>query len=321
MIKFRYLFLAALAAFASTACQPPAANSNVGNSNKVVNTNSNANVNAAKPVAAAPSKETLLGMEKSAWEAWKNNDAKFFEGYMSDRWVSFGPNGREDKAANLKRMAETKCDVKSYALSDDQMHMLGADVAVLSYKASQDAVCAGTKVPPTVWASAAFVREGDSWKELTYVENAAVDPTAPATKAAASKPANVNKETPAAAADAFTDALMATETKAWDAWKSRDAKTMEGLITTNFTYVGATGRFDHAGSLKTWSEPKCQGLAYTFSDAKGLSVTPDVGLATYKAEVKGTCDGKAQTPALWVASFNMKEGDAWKNAYYTDVPR
>jgi ketosteroid isomerase-like protein len=319
MIKFRYLFLTAVAALAATACQPPAANTNTANSNKTVNSNINANV--AKPIAAAPTKETLLAMEKEAWEAWKNTDSKFFEGFLSDRWVSFGPNGREDKAANIKRLTDAKCEVKSYALSDEQMHMLGADVAVLSFKASQDATCAGTKIPANVWASSAYVREGDKWKALAYVENAVVDPNSAPAKTTPAPPALTTTPSGEAKADAMSDAVMAVETKAWDAWKNRDAKTIEALITSDFTYVGATGRYDRAASLKTWSEPKCEGNAYTFSEPKVISVTPDVALATYKADVKGKCDGRANPPAIWVASFNKKEGDTWKNAFYTDMPR
>lgn len=319
MIKFRYLFLTAVAAFASMACQPPAANTNANHTNTAVN--SNANANSAKPVAAAPSKETLLASEKSAWEAWKNNDVKFFEDFMSDKWVSFGSAGREDKAANIKRMVDAKCAVKSFSLSDEQMHMLGSDVAVLSYKAKQDATCAGAKIPADVWVSAAYVREGEKWKALTYVENAVVDPNAAPAKPSAAAPSAPAKTEGEAKADALTEAVMAVETKAWDAWKNRDAKAIEAVMTPDFAYVGATGRYDHAGSIKTWSEPKCEGNGYTFSEPKVISVTPDVALATYKADVKGKCDGKPNTPAVWVASFNKKDGDSWKNAFYTDVPR
>ncbi len=319
MTKLRLLFLIAVAAFASMACQPPTANTNTGNANATVNTNSN--TNAAKPAAAAPSKETLMGIEKASWEAWKNNDSKYFQDILSDRWVSFGPGGREDKAGNLKRMTDVKCDVKSYSLSDDQLHMLGSDVAVLSYKAKQDATCGTTKVPAEVWASAAYVREGDKWKALTYVENAVVDPKAPPAKAPAAAPAATDKPDDGATQDALTQAVMAVETKAWDAWKNRDSKAMDPLMTSSFTYVAGSGRYDRAGSLKTWSEPKCEGNEYNFSEPKVISVTPDVALATYKADVKGTCDGRPNPPAVWVASFNMKEGDTWKNAFYTDIPR
>jgi len=320
MIKIRNIVLMATVAFVSTACTQPATNSTTGNANSAAT----ANTNAGKPAPAPASKEAIVALEKQAWDAWKNNDPKFFDGFLSDRWVSFAGGGREDKAANIKRMTESKCEVKSYSLSDEQLHMLGADVAVLSFKAAQDATCGGTKIPASVWVSSAYVRDGDKWKALTYVENSVVDPNAPsanAEKPVKAAPAASAKDDGAAKPDALTEAVMAVETKAWDAWKSRDAKAMEAIMTPDFTYVGASGVYDRAGSLKTWSEPKCEGLAYTFSEPKAVSLTADVTLVTYKADVKGSCDGKPQPPAVWVASFNKKDGDAWKNAFYTDVPR
>lgn len=262
-----------------------------------------------------------MALEKQAWEAWKNNDPKFFNDFLSDRWIGFGPNGREDKAANIKRFTDVKCEVKSYSMSDDQLHMLGNDVAILTFKAAQDGTCGGTKIPANVWVSSAYVREGDKWKALSYMETAVTDPNAPATKPSSPSTAPAAKPDTEAKPDAMAESLMAIENKAWEAWKNRDAKAMEALMASSFTYVGSSGRYDKAGSLKTWSEPKCEGLAYTLSEPKAVSITADVALVTYKADVKGTCDGKPQPPAVWVSSFNMKEGDTWKNAHYMDMPR
>jgi ketosteroid isomerase-like protein len=319
MMKLRYVVLTALVAFASIACETPAVNTSNGNSNTVGNAGSNAN--AGNTTASAPSKETILTMEKQAWEAWKNADSKFFADFLSDRWIGFGPNGREDKAANIKRLTDAKCEVKSYSISEDQLHMLGKDVAVLSFKADQDAVCAGTKAPSPVWVTSAYAREGDKWKALSYMETAYIDPSAPAAKPSAPAAAPTAKTETETKPDAMAETLMAVENRAWESWKTRDAKAMEALMAPNFTYVGSSGRYDRAGSLKTWSEPKCEGLAYTLSEPRALSISPDVALVTYKADLKGSCDGKPATPAVWVASFNTKEGDTWKNAHYMDMPR
>ncbi|MDQ3219959.1 MAG: nuclear transport factor 2 family protein, partial [Acidobacteriota bacterium] len=96
---------------------------------------------------------------------------------------------------------------------------------------------------------------------------------------------------------------------------------VEAIMAKEFTYLSGTGPQNKAASIKTWSEPKCEGLTYTHSEPKSVSLTKDVALVTYKADVKGTCDGKPTPPSLWVASFNVREGDNWKNAFYTDVNR
>lgn len=315
MKKITLFIMTAVAAITFAACggygDKPATN----------NANANTNTNTAKPTAAAPTKEALMALEKSAWEAWKNKDTKFWDGYLSDRMVGFGRNGREDKAAAIKSLTEKPAEVKSYSLTDEQMTMLGADVAVLTFRASQDFTQSdGKPGPKDVWASSVFVREGDKWKNLMFVENPVVDPKAAPAKPAAAKPAAA--ATPAAAKpDTLTDTLMAIETKGWEAWKKRDKVGIESVMAKEFMYFSGLGRKDRAGAIALWADSKCEGIDYKFSDPKGVSITPDVSLVTYKADVKGTCDGKRVPPSLWVASFDIKEGDVWKNAFYTDVNR
>ena len=203
-------------------------------------------------------------------------------------------DGRQDKAGMMKAFGEAKCEIKSYSMSDDTMRMIGPDVAVLTFKGTQDGTCDGTKVPAAVWSSSVYVREGEKWKSLLYLENEVVDPM---------------------------EALMSVEKAGWDAWVKRDAKGVESVMGKDFVYLSGMGPLDRAAALKNWSEPKCEGLEYTFSDPKAVSLTADVALVTYKADAKGKCDGKPVTPSVWVASFDMKEGDVWKNAFYTDIPR
>lgn len=297
-----------------TADNKPAANTNATNASNAANT-------ATKPAAAAPTKDALMAIEKAGWEAWKTRDAKWNEENLSDKAVGFSPSGgRQDKAAMIKAFGEAKCEIKSFSFSDEQMTMLGADVAVLTFKGTQDGTCDGKKVPAEVWSTSVYVREGDKWKSYLYVENPVTDPKATPKYAAAP----VNKDDAKASdakPDALTDSLMAIENKAWEAWKQRDKAGIEAVMAKDFMYVSGSGRMVRADAIKLWGDQKCEGLDYKFSDPKGVQVTPDVALVTYKADVKGKCDGKQVSPFLWVASFDTKEGDAWKNALYTDVNR
>ncbi|MGI8812247.1 MAG: nuclear transport factor 2 family protein [Pyrinomonadaceae bacterium] len=321
MMNIKPILLMAAATLAFGACQP-AANTTVSNSN--MSASANMNANAAKTTAAAPTQDALFAVEKQGWEAWKNHTPETFGEILSDKYVGFAKTGRQDKAAAVKSMTDAKCDIKSYSWSDQQMRMLGSDVAVLTFKAAQDGTCDGKQVPAEVWASSVYLRDGDKWKNVLYAENPVTDPNASPAKAAAGSPADKTEEskpTDAAKPDSLTDSLIAVETQAWDAWKKRDAKAVDSMMTNDFMYVSGTGRKDKAASIKAWSEPKCEGLDYTFSDPKGVSLGKDVALVTYKADVKGTCDGKPNQPHLWVASFDMKECDNWKNPFYTDLNR
>jgi len=273
--------------------------------------------NAAKPVAPTAPAATMEGistLEKSGWEAWKNHDGKVFQDLLSDRSIGLNKDGRVDKATMVKQMTDSKCDVKSYSWSNEKLTNLGNDVAVLTFKAEQDATCDGKKSPSPVNAVTVYVREGDKWKNLLYMEQPVADPKNPPKFAPA--PASF-KDT---AGDTLTDQLMAIEKRAWDAWKNRDRAAMEAVTTKGFAVTGAEGYTDREAILKRWSEPKCEGLDYAFHDAKGMQVTPDVSLVTYTATTKGKCDSGPIPPYMWVASFDMKEGDQWKNAFYVDMP-
>lgn len=323
-----YMKLSLMTAFAAlilTACGAPAANTGTNTAAANAGNTANAANTSAKPAAAAPTKDALMAIEKSGWEAWKNKDTKWIEENYSAKGIGFSKTGRQDKAAMVKSLSEAKCDIKSYSLSDDNMQMLGSDVAVLTFKGTQDGTCDGKKVPAAVWASSVYIREGEKWKALMYVENPVVDPAAPPAKPAKAAPAAPAKKDEAKPADTNSDALtaslMAVETKGWEAWKQRDKAGVESVMAKDFYYASGLGVKNRADTIKQWGESKCEGLSYKLFDPQGLQVTPDVALVTYKADATGTCDGRPVPPSVWVASFDIKEGDQWKNAFYTDTDR
>jgi len=311
MTKFRTTILTAAAAAVLAACGAPADNKPAANNTNAAPANA-----AAKPAAAAPTKEALMTLEKAGWEAWKNRDAKWTEENYSDKGLNLGAAGRTSKAEMIKSYTTQKCEVKSFSLTDDKMQMLGADVAVLTYKGAQDATCDGKKSPANVWSASVYVREGEKWKAFFYAETAVIDPKAPP------PPAKTGEAKPAESKpDALAEAMLKVEKAAWDAWVARDTKAIESVMSKDFMYVSGTGRRERAEAIKGWSEPKCTGLAYTFADPMSVELSKDVALITYKADVKGSCDGTTVAPTIWVASFDIKEGDAWKNAFYMDFPR
>jgi hypothetical protein len=291
-----------------TACGAPA-----GNGTNNAASNSNSNTNTAKPTAAAPTKEALMTMEKAGWEAWKNRDAKWTVDNASDKYVGFGATGRMDKAASVKSYTEQKCEIKSYALSDDQMTMVGPDVAVLTFKATQDYTCDGKKGPGNVQSASIYIREGDKWKAAFYAETPVVDPKAPPKPAAPAKKDEAKKEE--AKPDAATEAVLALEKKIWEAWKTKDSKGLEDVLGKDFFFYGGEGRRDRAATLKAWAtENKCEVKSYWLSDAQSVSIAKDVSMLTYKGGADGTCEGQP-IPTEWYVSIYSKEGDAWKEAF------
>ena len=77
-----------------------------------------ANANTAKPGAVAPTLDALFAMEKQANEALIKGDAKYFEGFLSDKFVSYDKGQRMSKPEILKMMSTMKCDVKDWKLEE-----------------------------------------------------------------------------------------------------------------------------------------------------------------------------------------------------------
>jgi hypothetical protein len=313
MKNIRLFALAALLAFAVTACAPAANTSN----NAAAN-NAKANANTAKPAAAAPTKDALIALDKSAFEAWKTNDVKFWEPFLAANFVGYGPSGKLDRAALIKQYSGIDCDVKSYTVSDEQMTALGADAALLTYKLTVDAACNGQKVPTNSWAASAYVREGDQWKGAFHAEAPVADPNAKAGAHAPPKPATTTAGSESKA-EAATEALFTLEKKAWDDWKTKNKQGLEDWAGANFSAFTNSGRQDRAAAIKTWTEDGCQVKSVSLTDASSVSFSPDFSLLTFKAAVDGNCQGNA-VPSENGISVYGKEGGVWKALFTMATP-
>ena len=129
---------------------------------------------AAKPaMSKAQSQKTIIATERKLWDAWKNKDMKPFRANLSADSLQVGDNGVGTKAEILKSMEGSDCEVRSYSLSDIKVAFLTSNVAVITYKGTQDATCAGQTVPPAVWASSTYVMRGGRWLAATHQETPA----------------------------------------------------------------------------------------------------------------------------------------------------
>ena len=313
MTKIKYFVLAAAAAFVFTACGTPAGNAPANNAN-AANT-------AAKPAAAAPTKEALMTLEKSGWEAWKNRDAKWIEDNYSDKGFNVGSTGRTDKAAMIKSYTTQKCEIKSYSLSDDQMQMAGPDVAILTFKSAQDAVCDGKKAPANVHSASIYIREGDKWKAVFYAEAEIVDPKAAPAKPADKKGSPIKFEAKPVAPDAGTDALVSAEKALWEAWKDHDTKKIEELTARDISFINIFGTYfaTKADALKDWTSPGCDVKNVSVTDAAATMLSPTAAILTFNGGADGTCFGQKVGP-IWGTSIYIKEGDAWKWTFGINLP-
>jgi hypothetical protein len=320
----QFIFLAA-ASTVFAACGAPAANTGA----------NDASPNMSKPVAAAPTADALMALDKQANEAYVKGNSKFFEGMLSDKFVILTGGGqRMDKAATVKMIAGVKCDIKSMDLTEPGMSMIDADTYALSYKASWDGTCDGPdgkpmKVPSPVRSASIWVRSGEKWQAVFHGENLIVDPKNPR-KAAPAAPhkkeetaANSNTASNTAAParttpDANTDALVKVELALWEAWKAHDAKKLDDLMAKDVSFVNIFGTYlaTKADALKDWTGANCQVKSVSVTDGFASALSPTVEMLTRKGTADGTCGGQQVGGTdIWGVSIYVKDGDAWKFAF------
>jgi len=342
MKKINLLALAVAGSMFFAACAPPATNAPA--------TNSNSNTNTAKPAAAAPTLETLFAMDKAANEAWIKGDKAFFEGMLSDKFVSFERGMRMSRPELLAMIGTFKCDVKSWNLEDPQPFFIDADTYVITYKGTFDGSCTGEdgkaeKIPSPIRAASIYVRNGDKWHGAFHSETPIIDPKAPPpppAKAEAKKeePKKPDAKTadakpddkaapPATSAPAKptpgpnTDALVKLHTSGWEAFKAKDAKKFDELLASNFALVDPLGGWTTGKSnvIKQWTETmKCDGITkVSVTEGFASSLSPTVELLTVKGSADGTCDGQ-KNGDLYQTAVYVKQGDAWKLAFMFESP-
>jgi hypothetical protein len=314
----RFISLAAASTFFA-ACGGPAADAGA----------NNANANTAKPVAAAPTADALMALDKQANEAYVKGDAKFFDGMLSDKFVILTDGGqRMDKAATVKMIGGVKCDIKSMDLTESAMSMIDADTYALSYKATWDGTCNGPdgkpmKVPSPIRSASIRVRSGDKWQAVFHGENLIVDPKAPppppAPAARKEEPKEGDNAAPSRATpDANTDALVKVELALWEAWKAHDAKKLDDLMARDVSFVNifGTSLATRADALKDWTGAGCQAKSVSVTDGFATALSPTVEMLTRKGAADGACGGQnIGGTAIWGVSIYVKEGDAWKFAF------
>jgi hypothetical protein len=169
MRRFLAIAMLALAAVWMSGCGAPATNA-------PANTNTNAN---SKPVAAAPTADVLLDMEKKAQEAYTKADGAFFEGMLADKAVmtmNGVPMGKADIVNSIKT---TKCEGVTVSLGEPQISKINDDTYAFTYKNDSKGKCTENGktmdfVP--MRASTVWIRNGEKWQAVWHNENPIMTP-------------------------------------------------------------------------------------------------------------------------------------------------
>ena len=97
-----------------------------------------------------------------------------FRKYLAENSVTVNQDGVDaGKQAVIAGIEDHPCQVEGYSFSDWAVHQVSDDAAILTYRATQNAVCGGEKIPENVVVSATYVRRDGNWLSASYHETPA----------------------------------------------------------------------------------------------------------------------------------------------------
>lgn len=127
----------------------------------------------------AQTKRELLGLERSYWQALKDQDVEAAVALTDHTCIVTGPQGvtrlTRDNLASMMKSANYK--LNRFELGDDaEIELLGDDVAVLAYKVHEDLTVDGKPVKLDAADSSTWVRRDGEWLCALHTEALAGDP-------------------------------------------------------------------------------------------------------------------------------------------------
>ena len=114
-------------------------------------------------------KAKIIALDRSGWQAWKDKDVKWFKNNTTEGFLNITSEGVSNKADVIKS-TPVDCNVKSFSLDDFKFVMLDENTVFITYIATQDAECGGTKLPAKVRATVTYVKRNGKWLEALYMD-------------------------------------------------------------------------------------------------------------------------------------------------------
>jgi hypothetical protein len=117
----------------------------------------------------APAKAaTITDLEKSAWEAYKNKQAEAFKALLSKDYCGVSVDGV--KTLDVEVAGMSKSELRDYSFADMKVVFPRGGVAIITYKATQQATSDGKDVSGTYNCGSVWVKESGKWLAVFHTE-------------------------------------------------------------------------------------------------------------------------------------------------------
>lgn len=305
MKSFLVAAMIAITATIFGACSKPAAPAN--------------NSNAAANKAQVPSlRDDLVALETKTHQALKNKDAAYMNEMVPDNFLGYVGQKLATKKEVLDWFSNATCTIKSQTLSDEQVHVISPDSALLTFITTTDGMCGDKPWPAKTWAATLYVKKEGKWRPHYHQEAVIPEPDA-APKAATAM--NKAELMPPSMTDDFTKTLTKRETDIWNSVKNGDKKFMDENTAPTFMQLGMNGRGTREELIKMVEDKSCKIDSYSFSNTVSSRLTENLAILAFAAKEKGECDGKPIPEYVHAADILLMQPDGkWKSAFYMESP-
>jgi hypothetical protein len=116
--------------------------------------------------------EKIVALEKQGWEAITKKDWNRLNSLMAEDFVEVGDMGIRGKSAAIEDL-KANLTLKEYSMEDAKVLELGKDAALVTYKLAQKGSYKGQDLPSKTNCTAAYVRRGGKWLNISFQQTAA----------------------------------------------------------------------------------------------------------------------------------------------------
>jgi hypothetical protein len=110
----------------------------------------------------------IIEIDKLAWKAWQDKNAAWFLTHNTEEFLAVTSEGVSNRAEMINSLND--CDVHSFLLENFTFVKFNKTSVIITYTATQDAVCDGEQLPKKIRASVNYVKRGGKWLEAYYMD-------------------------------------------------------------------------------------------------------------------------------------------------------
>jgi ketosteroid isomerase-like protein len=120
----------------------------------------------SKSDKSASKESTIIDLEKSVTEAYKNKQADAFKKYLATDYVGLNASGFTSPDIEVAQMQ--KDDLREFSFADTKVVFPSADVAVITYKTTVQSTSAGQDTSGTYNSATVWNKRGGKWHAVFH---------------------------------------------------------------------------------------------------------------------------------------------------------